>query len=1348
MEHAMPIQFQGTTSRVRPSGRRGGLLHRLLVAFVVWVLLPVPPAVALNPAKRLTQFQRNRWQGQHGLPENSVTCLAESRDGFLWVGTGDGLARFDGADFLVFDDRSAVANRNLSIKALCASRDGTVWFGTKGGLNRIERDRIVAAYTRRDGLPVDHIQALHEDKSGQLWAGSAIGLIRVEPGKFRTVALNRDGPAISVWGIADAEGGGLWLATDRGLVLFHDDRAILYGRLEGLPEGNLLSVAVDRQGNPWVGSESGFIARFANGVFSVFRPRPGMEGRTFASLAFDPDQSLWISTFAGGLLRFRNGNFESLAGTGEYPRDLHCVSVDSRGELWVGTSNAGLYQLQEAPFTPFGPPEGFSDQLTDLVMEDAEGAIWVGTGEENGADRWFQDKVTHFGLREGLPSLDVLTFANRLEGGIWIGTGKGLVSWNAGVIARPLFPGVPDGMAIFSVLEDSTGCTWLGTDAGLWELRSGVVTHHSNANGLPSNQVRTVISDRAGGVWVGTYDGGVAHLSADRKWRVWTTRDGLSVDFIRSLLLDDDGTLWIGTNGGGLVRIRGSTVFVFNKENGLPNDQVFQVLDDGVGSIWFPSLRGIHRVSKAQLEAVSTGQSSRVASRTFGTSHGMRSREGGGGVQPAAWRSRDGRLWFTGGGGVAAVNPRDIVEAPRPPKVMVSSAKVDRDSVPINKPIRVLPRLGDLTITFSAIELSLPDLVHYRFRLDGLEPEWREDTGNKSVDYTRLGPGDYRFIVQASIDGGDWGTPGEALEIHFLPHFYQTTWFDLALVVLALLVILVAVQWRMQSLVRRRTILAGLVAQRTRELEHSVSVLEQTNAELARATRVKSEFLANMSHEIRTPLNAVLGFSQLLLASGLNRVQRDFAENVRTSGEALLGLISDILDLTKIESGRLELEAIPFDAGDCVEQALDVFLLAAGDKRIDMVFRPDPAAKPGLIGDPTRLRQVLINLVGNAVKFTRAGEVVVTLRSEDLPDGKRQLEFSVRDTGIGIPADRMDRLFQPFSQVDSSNTREFGGSGLGLVICRRLVKLMGGSISVESQIHEGSTFRFTLIGGVPSSVSESEPTGAPPATAGMKLLILEPNTAQRERLTELAVAAGLEVVAAADAKSLGESLPVHLNASQWILAEVKSAAAVLDQAVAANPELVNKVVWLDFRQGTLAGDGALASRPVLVKPIRVSRFHEALGRASQAPASRRSPRSSGVALPALRILVGEDNPVNRHLAQAMLGALGQTCELFEDGERLYQALKRNGADVVIADLQMPLRDGAQLARSVRSEMGTGSRPYLITLTAAVTLEDRQRCLDAGMDDFLTKPLRLSTLREALQRADAWLARHRNGYGAP
>ena len=1323
---------------------RRGPVARLMV-LMAGLLLGIPNSQALNPSKRLTQFLRSQWQVQAGFPQNSVACLAQSPEGFLWIGTGDGVSRFDGANFTAFEDRSAVANRNLSIRALCAARDGSVWFGTKGGLNRIVGDRVTARYTRADGLPSEHIQALHEDVAGQLWIGSAGGVTRVDKDSFTTFTLSKDETPCSVWSIADARGGGLWLATDHGLILFDGARWLSYGEAEGMPEGDLLSVTLDAAGNPWVGSDNGFIAQFANGKFTSHRPPDGLEARSFSYMAFDRDGSLWIATYGAGVLRFREGKFESLGRAEGFARDIECVWMDARDELWIGASNNGLIQLRDAPFTPFGPPEGLSDPLTDLVFEDREGAIWVGTGEENGADRIKNGTVTHFGFREGLPSLAVLTFSDRRVGGIWIGTDHGIVSWNAGVIQPFTLPGLPPKADYFVVLEDGPDRTWYGTDLGLWERQGDTLVHHTATNGLPSDQVRSVVSDGSNGVWVGTYDGGVAHFSSNRVWRTWSTRDGLGGNFIRSLLRDTDGTLWIGSNGGGLARLRGTNLFVFNEANGLPTDQVFQVLDDGLGNLWLPSLRGIHRVSRAQLDGVVAGQNPRVLARSFGTSHGLRSREGGGGVQPAACRARDGRLWFSGGGGVAVVDPGTVLAPPPAPRIVITQVRIDSQILPTSVPARLLPRIGNLEISYTALELSMADLVRYRFRLEGLEGDWVDPGLRKTAYYTHVAPGTYRFVVETALDGGKWGDSGAVFQLEILPHFYQTIWFQLALIATAGLLVLLSVHWRMQSLVRRRTVLAGLVAQRTRELERSVRVLEQTNAELARATRVKSEFLANMSHEIRTPLNAVLGFSQLLLASGLNRIQRDYAEHVRTSGEALLGLISDILDLTKIESGRLELESIPFDAGESVEQALEVFTLAIGEKRLELVYRPAPGSHTGFVGDPTRLRQVLINLVGNAVKFTRSGEVVVTLRSTDLPEGRRRLEFEVRDTGIGIAPDRLDRLFQPFSQVDSSNTREFGGSGLGLVISRRLVDLMGGAITVESQAGVGSIFRFTLVGGIPTSLPD--PAVVTPVLEGLRALILEPNISQRERLVELARQTGLQVTAAADPSGLVGSLESAVGSADVVIAEVKSFGPALAALASATPALAGKILWLDHRQGDTTAEGLLASRPTVVKPVRATRFFEALVRVAHTPANRPGPRTPFIPLPALRILVGEDNPVNQHLAHAMLAALGQKCELLADGALLLNAIRKGDCDVVIADLQMPVLDGSEVARRVHQEMTDATRPYLITLTAAVTLADRQRCLEAGMDDFLTKPLRMATLREALARADQWLGRHRNGYGS-
>lgn len=321
-------------------------------------------------------------------------------------------------------------------------------------MNRIENGQVVQTFTRHEGLPVEHIGVLYEDVSGQLWAGTGVGLIRVDRGGFTTFPVGTGPRSGAVWAICDAPGGGLWLATNQGLVLFQHGKSTRYSSAEGLPEGELISVVVDSKGIPWVGSDTGFLARFENGRFTVFRPDPSWEARSLSSMVWDGEQNLWIASYGAGLMRFREGKFESLGKTSLCPRDVESVALDSNGDLWVGTSNAGLYQLQDAPFTPFGPPEGLTDQLTDLVFEDSGGVLWVGTGEENGADRIAGDQVTHLGLSQGLPSLDVLTFANRREGGVWIGTGRGLAAWNAGRVERCRPPGVPENAAFFMVLED------------------------------------------------------------------------------------------------------------------------------------------------------------------------------------------------------------------------------------------------------------------------------------------------------------------------------------------------------------------------------------------------------------------------------------------------------------------------------------------------------------------------------------------------------------------------------------------------------------------------------------------------------------------------------------------------------------------------------------------------------------------------------------------------------------------------------------------------------------------------------------------------------------------------------
>ncbi len=1223
-----------------------------------------------------------------GLSNQLATCVLRDRTGYLWVGTENGLNRYDGYRFAHFmsvpDDPASL--RDSSITTLFEDRAGHLWIGTKsGGLHLFDgRTETFAAFDAESDAHArvsnNRIYRIFEDAAGNVWIGTAGGLdrlswdgsdlasIRIE--SFRNDPSNPESLSHNrVTSIAQEASGTIWVGTRAGLNRLVAEspgaptRFVRYlfdeANPTGLHDDEIYSLLVDSSDVLWVGAwGGGGLAR----VSAAERRKPSP---AFERLGFDPATgsgipvdivvdmledlagNLWFCTGDHGRLvrlaaadrtsprppfqDFGNdeGNNYSLSGGSTLD-----VVEDVQGILWVANLDGGLEKLdtKQSCFVvhrrhPTRP--GLPSDFATAVAKDRDGVLWVGTDAGltqvvMSTGQYEQPRHTVFTGDEsataGLRSSSVGALLVDSRGRLWVGAINGGLAVRESILGRATFrafvrdPDDPRSLgsdSVLELLEDSRGRIWVGTYRGLYRLveperPGGRETFDSWFHGddpatLTSDQIESLAEGPDGAIWVGTSSGlnridsdsgAVVRFAADR------TNPATLIDpFVSDLRVGADGRLWIGTKGG-LCSLDTSTNAITRADaaTGLQRVGVSSIVMDNDGILWAGTINGLVRLDPGTGQAITFGKGDGLPSEVFN--------------RGSAIRDAGGRLYFGGTGGLIEFDPAAVPVHDTPPPVVLTRLLLANRVAPI-APGTVLPAhlqaLDTLelsysdnlfAIEFAALDLTRSDAIRYAYRLDGLYDEWIEtDSENRRATFTNLPDGEYTFRVRAANRLGEWGEAAHALRIVVNPPWWRTWWAQLVFYAAAILALLAIPFLRLAASNRQRRRLEGVVLERTTELR-------ETNERLEEASRAKSLFLSNMSHELRTPLNAVIGFAQLMDRDpALNSGQKESLGLIQRAGEHLLELINDVLSISKIEAGKLVLVDQIFDPRRMLQSVEEIARVRAEAKELQISFELTGQVPRAVRGDEGKLRQVLINLLGNAVKFTDRGRV--TLNCEWKPDDRAY--FEIEDTGVGMTEAEVGSLFEAFVQTESGQSAK-EGTGLGLVISRQIVRLMGGDITVRSTKGEGTVFAFEVV---------------------------LPQTADAEVRRERRKVLGLEP---------GQEAP--------------------------------------------------------------------------------------------RILVVDDSRENRLLLGRLLESIGMVVSESSNGREAVDRWEAWRPDLIFMDLRMQGMDGYEATREIRrkeAEAGLRARPEcpIVALTASAFEHERGTILEQGANDFVTKPFREDTIFEKL-----------------
>lgn len=1058
-------------------------------------------ALLFSASPNLAFYQRHSWGPREGLPEEMISRINQTSDGYLWLATADGMIRFDGQDFDIIRPPRDNPGSSTRIEGAALDSDQSLVLAVVNrGLYRLQSGRITAIdKTVSTQAPV----LIESDPNGgpPVYVAKE-NLYRVGKNGLELWRKLRAG----VTPFCLAATGNQWLVGYAdGKILIFESRTQAPRVIESpaVPRA-LLPV---RDGTVWVGTENG-LYRFRPSGGSYTRDGPLGEGRFIAGLLQDRSGKIWVGTNDG--LAFIED--ERLADFSTMPKEsVGALFQDREAGIWVSYANGRLFRLNRPRFPSWGEGEGMPGRLLSLDESDPEN-VWMAA--ERSLVR------CRNGVLEPIPGpwVDVppkLVLRDGKGGVLMLGM-KRMVRVDENTLASHEIS-LPSSSGVWRVLyRRSSGEIILGnTLDGFFRLKGDRVDRLSIPNTPTLNLRSSLAETRDGKLWLSVRNRGLFQLTPNGWAEV--SRNQPALQWIHSMRPDADNYLWLALDGGGVgrwipSRTVGGLLQRFTKLGEARENYVFQIVEDSNQELWLGLRAGLMRVAKRDLIKRLEGATAELPYTVYDVSRGLRSANFGLAYQ-LVHGNVERSFWLAHLQGAMRIDSSDIRPDLPPPPVNIRAVVADNRRIPIEGNLAEIPaRSGQIQISFDAPSLAQPLAVRYRFQLEGYQDRPVEPVADRTATFLKLPPGSYRFRVWARNADGVWSESGASITVKVLPAFTQTLFFQVLIVVLAVGVLAAIYAGRTRWLRHEKRKLEINVRARTAELEQAREAAEA-------AARSKSEFLAMMSHEIRTPLHGVLGTLKLLSSGTLKPAEREYVETAQRSGEVLLTLLNDVLDLSKLEANRMQLEVWPVNVRAMLAGVAEAFKHRAQLKNLALTTECGDNVPEWFRADEARLRQVLYNLVGNAVKFTDVGCVKVGLRGTHREGHSWDLTWSVADTGIGIAEDAIAQLFQPFTQLDGSATRRFSGSGLGLVICDRLARLMDGSLTVNSTLGKGSAFDLRVClqtCAAPLVQTTPAPVQQPPANIRAHVLLAEDNRVNQLVARRMLEKLGCEVELAND----------------------------------------------------------------------------------------------------------------------------------------------------------------------------------------------------------------------------------------